>query len=849
MKKIFRFIPALFASIALLAASTFSWLVTGNSVIFPNSFRGSTKTAYFAGGNGSKETPYLITNPVHFYNFAWLQYLGYFNLGNKINNGRAQSFFKLSFEGGNLDLGGLAIPPIGTREYPFIGKFDGNNKVISNFTVSNSKADLKKRPLSSKFTGDILKTTETDENGQEIGNPVDIVGLFGITGDFMVSGDNSFVSKNYATGVNVKEKTEPLPDGNTEATDFYYSGMSVSGFYADKIKVNSVSNKALTGLIAGYVCGSLQNTGVYRSKITVKATTYGGVTGIINSKGEQIGYNSVVSKYSLVGDYDNTVVAWSETPQDGTAPGDGSKWGGSIDMRTLNRRLTYMVAKVVTKPPAAGYSYSATSDSWGLNWYSGKGAEFYWASTGTTISNSYLCSGTVLPINVNKENMGLNNYKEEESYGESVNLVNGFHYNDYYKNATAELIGGENTGYIVGGGSKTSSYIVTRVQPLASGSEKGIYKSLGVNPGSAMTYDEENKKKFHMLTLLPNSAGTGYNSYVIKDDVNRDVTSTFDSNIPRETYSNLNFKGYKKVRKNFDNTMVDSQMVHGFHFYNKISETGYESINKPILLYDKASDQLVSHNNYQLIKGGINFTLAEAGEIKTIVGAFFRISNGNNSLFDLYKAERNASGAISAFHRIKNIYKDQNGNVFYDYELTDTANYTKVFSFEDLTKKDGELLTANAAYYFEIPVKKGDYVIGADKNSSLLNAYLMYLDIGANGGDETTTPGEPGSLPYLMKTVDFVSMPSGSADDASLSVPSAYPSYADVGFKLGFAENAASVDDEIYFRRENYNSAESEIVTPVNYYRKNNDIIVYPFSATSGTYGGSDDIKAKWETP
>lgn len=849
MKKIFRFIPALFASIALLAASTFSWLVTGNSVIFPNSFRGSTKTAYFAGGNGSKETPYLITNPVHFYNFAWLQYLGYFNLGNKINNGRAQSFFKLSFEGGNLDLGGLAIPPIGTREYPFIGKFDGNNKVISNFTVSNSKADLKKRPLSSKFTGDILKTTETDENGQETGSPVDIVGLFGITGDFMVSGDNSFVSKNYATGVNVKEKTEPLPDGNTEATDFYYSGMSVSGFYADKIKVNSVSNKALTGLIAGYVCGSLQNTGVYRSKITVKATTYGGVTGIINSKGEQIGYNSVVSKYSLVGDYDNTVVAWSETPQDGTAPGDGSKWGGSIDMRTLNRRLTYMVAKVVTKPPAAGYSYSATSDSWGLNWYSGKGAEFYWASTGTTISNSYLCSGTVLPINVNKENMGLNNYKEEESYGESVNLVNGFHYNDYYKNATAELIGGENTGYIVGGGSKTSSYIVTRVQPLASGSEKGIYKSLGVNPGSAMTYDEENKKKFHMLTLLTNSAGTGYNSYVIKDDVNRDVTSTFDSNIPRETYSNLNFKGYKKVRKNFDNTLVDSQMVHGFHFYNKISETGYESINKPILLYDKASDQLVSHNNYQLIKGGINFTLAEAGEIKTIVGAFFRISNGNNSLFDLYKAERNASGAISAFHRIKNIYKDQNGNVFYDYELTDTANYTKVFSFEDLTKKDGELLTANAAYYFEIPVKKGDYVIGADKNSSLLNAYLMYLDIGANGGDETTTPGEPGSLPYLMKTVDFVSMPSGSADDAPLSVPSAYPSYADVGFKLGFAENAASVDDEIYFRRENYNSAESEIVTPVNYYRKNNDIIVYPFSATSGTYGGSDDIKAKWETP
>ena len=39
----------------------------------------SSKNLYFESGNGSKDNPYIISQPVHLYNLAWLQDLGYFD--------------------------------------------------------------------------------------------------------------------------------------------------------------------------------------------------------------------------------------------------------------------------------------------------------------------------------------------------------------------------------------------------------------------------------------------------------------------------------------------------------------------------------------------------------------------------------------------------------------------------------------------------------------------------------------------------------------------------------------------------------------------------------------------------
>lgn len=54
-----------------------------------------------------------------------------------------------------------------------------------------------------------------------------------------------------------------------------------------------------------------------------------------------------------------------------------------------------------------------------------------------------------------------------------------------------------------------------------------------------------------------------------------------------------------------------------------------------------------------------------------------------------------------------------------------------LFDFTKITG-DNACLDAFKAYYFEFPVVPGDYVIGKKKDSDSRNAYLMYLDIGAN---------------------------------------------------------------------------------------------------------------------
>ena len=111
---------------------------------------GETVGSYFKSGKGTEDDPYLLDNPVHVYNLAWLQYIGYFNNGQEENgtgtvDAEDQVYFKLD---GDIDMSGFnsAIPPIGTAKYPFIGNFDGSGYTISNCETSNDFADTKKHP-------------------------------------------------------------------------------------------------------------------------------------------------------------------------------------------------------------------------------------------------------------------------------------------------------------------------------------------------------------------------------------------------------------------------------------------------------------------------------------------------------------------------------------------------------------------------------------------------------------------------------------------------------------------------------------------------------------------------------
>lgn len=189
----------------------------------------------------------------------------------------------------------------------------------------------------------------------------------------------------------------------------------------------------------------------------------------------------------------------------------------------------------------------------------------------------------------------------------------------------------------------------------------------------------------------------------------------------------------------------------------KINLTG----NSPDILSAKnvhIKNNVNSGTTYEFYKGGLNFTLNKKGNLRVIVGTY---ANGtaNHGLFDLFKVTRNSDHTISTDKtmRIQQIYQDSNGNISYN---TKTSNSdTLAIDFDELmnsyNSKDPNKpiqMTPDSAFYYEIPVDAGDYFLTIYNRDGLLNnfGYILYLDIGANAGDEEVTKA------FSIEKIDFV---------------------------------------------------------------------------------------------
>ena len=822
-------------AVVLCCVATFAWFDNSvGSLDFPTNFGGSSMAAYFNGGDGSKGSPYEIANPTNLYNLAWLQYLGYFNLRSGLNNGRAQTYFKLT---SNIDMSEVAsylkaLPPIGTSEHPFIGQFDGNDKTVSKLNVSNKRDDYGVYPTNAKFDNSGMLTTCADA-ADATPSQIEFVAMFGVVGDF-----NEWVTKSSAYNDNnnvefcdsrAEPDPNPSPDPN-KANEFFYGSMYVGSMYIDNLVVKSYTSNTLVGLAAGYVAGSLKNFGVYHSTINLAGGAMG-TTRVLDANGNSVSYGSTVSKFSIVGDYDTTLVGWSEKPSGSS--GDDNDFGGSVDMRTLNRRINYLSA--VTGAFDSNGMMNYTSDSFGINANPDTSTEFYWNPESPSLRIVYLNNGTVLPLNVDKEKMGLSSLTSTEitktisSKGRSVT----YHTNNEYSNSQSEIMTLKNTGYIVGGGPRDAGYIRSRIQPIASGTRGGIYKSLGYSKAEHpdAVY---NKSAFEMLTMV------GETNYRIKDNVKTTTTSAFGYS--SRTVKELGFVEYDNVRENFDKTMENANVVHGFHFMNKLPAgnagvnviSSAEVLERDGVLIDKKyyttgevptlySSAEHVQSKYQFVKGGLNFTLRKSGYITAILGTFYQQEYTLESLFDLYKVVR-TNGEIDSLVKIDNVYKDnETGTISYD--PSDTTGKTKVFSFSSLTKNNP--LVHGAAYYFEIPVIAGDYVIGAAGDSTSYNAYLMYLDIGANASGDTT---EKPTLKYNIDSVDFV-----NSTTVVVSSDGKYQSYADIVAAISNLQDATQ-GVVIVFKRDGSTTTYSGTkVTDKLLYYYDETLVTVKFVVSDGT--------------
>lgn len=278
MKKIIISFLGVISVLTLMFGFVYAW--TFDYEITNPNITGKTESAYFESGDGSESSPYIISNKVHLYNFAWLQYLGMFNDEDTTKSGYYETvYFKLK---NDIDCDGLYIPAIGTTAKPFVGVFDGNGCVISNINVTNNYSKLDTKP------GSVTSLSDAS-----------IIGFFGVIGKYD-STDSTL-------------KIKSVSDTDTTLIT------SVSNFYLENISINVTSGQTLAGIIAGYVNANISNIGVEYSSFDFAT--------------QASALKSKISNYALIGDYNSDDTSGSVDWND--KPDGGNTYGTSTDLQYL----------------------------------------------------------------------------------------------------------------------------------------------------------------------------------------------------------------------------------------------------------------------------------------------------------------------------------------------------------------------------------------------------------------------------------------------------------------------------------------------------------------------------------
>ena len=147
-------------------------------------------------GSGTSESPYLITSAT-----------GLAALAANVNSGTnySNTYFRLET---NIDLMGHEWTPIGNKNKPFSGTFDGNNKIITNMSItsapsSNSGAGLFGNCSGASISNVVLKNAKIIYSGESSFSAGLICGVFsGTVKNCRVDGSMIIITKNgYCGGI------------------------------------------------------------------------------------------------------------------------------------------------------------------------------------------------------------------------------------------------------------------------------------------------------------------------------------------------------------------------------------------------------------------------------------------------------------------------------------------------------------------------------------------------------------------------------------------------------------------------------------------------------------------------
>lgn len=730
---------------SLMAFFSLAWFAKPQTHLEASDIQGELRSSYFSGGDGSQGDPYQISNAKQVYYFSWLQDLGYFNQKKEGTDEIEQIYFKLTED---IDMQGYSLPPAGTEEYPFLGHFEGDGHTLSNAAITNVWDDLKDKPSNAKQDGDVLRDAE-------------IIGFFGIIGEY--------------------------PNGT--AYSFSSEINSVSNLYFEDISVSSSSSNVLGGLIAGYVNGSLSYCGVRSGNLSFADNASPIQDNLFGAS------NDMLSKYTLIGDYNPESFVWNGKP----GGGQDNDWGGSIDMMTLARRATYI------KNNQKSSYHMTLKEQTGIN--------FNWLDSSTYAD---LDKDSYLPLNVDLDKTQLIDISGR------TDTSSGF-----YSGNSEEPILGTNSGYITGIGSQGSSWSRIRVNAYPGttanrGFSNSIKRVNGGNEGSSDydLYKNETGNPLDKDLMKSNIALLTYSfedssPAIIRDPSNRSFADSISqiragsNTLPPVYVDSSSFERYSSVKASFIDMIYDATNAYravssssasskilymaGLRFYNNSGTGKVESLGaKNVSLFGES-------RQWNLNASGIQFELKRSGYITCVVSKFD--SPGSSAFYDLYSVS--PDGALGS--QIHKIQRSSGGEIVYD---GDSSNQL-LFDFDQLDKTATAQMYSNYAYYFEIPVKAGSYFITSPIGSgSSPWPYFLYLDIGANangsgGGETPVTP----DIDFVYKNQD--------GGIAKINEAGYVPS------EVTFSISGSSSRDVFYFWRRSSSSG-------VSYYHQVDAYIVNP---------------------
>lgn len=291
-----------------LVTSTVAWFKFGSDIAFGGGkdvpLEAGAEASYFESGTGTSSDPFIISDRIHLYNLAWLQYIGYFD-GSTADQ-PFQPYFKLK---NDIDMDGIVLPPIGTETYPFYGNFDGNGKTITNLTVSNDNP----RNDSSDFG--VMKPYDIPTAALQ----PNIVGFFGVIG---------------ALG-----ESSPTSTYSTEGLTYSSAINTLSNVTLEDLTIQSRTSQTLIGLAAGYL-----NTTI--SGVMVDGESSINANKVNNVSPTALTFTENLSDYGLVGysesatpggDFTQKISEYYDSTLGGTD--NDAKWGGSVDMQSLFQRM------------------------------------------------------------------------------------------------------------------------------------------------------------------------------------------------------------------------------------------------------------------------------------------------------------------------------------------------------------------------------------------------------------------------------------------------------------------------------------------------------------------------------